>query len=203
MKWQLWLCRGGRLLSKNTSSWGKRTHHCLRDFQVSCIPAHLRPEEKTLVRCLILGWRSGFCRLWHWGRPYPVPTGYGKTMGPLITSLLLLPGKAINKIWIFEAPLYNLIIPRPPSNKSWMNQPLFPSFTSGSTTVLVVPLTSIAEEVKQECIRLGIRAVVGSQVMKLLLFLSKASPSPWHYHYYDLCSLSLESLWPNYRNSRS
>ena len=27
----------------------------LRDFQVSCIPAHLRPEKKTLVRCLILG----------------------------------------------------------------------------------------------------------------------------------------------------
>ena len=107
----------------------------LRDFQVSCIPAHLRPEKKTLVRCLILGWRSGFCRLWHWGRPYPVPTGYGKTMGPLITSLLLPPGKAINKIWIFEAPLYNLIIPRPPSNKSWMNQPRFPSFTSGSTTL--------------------------------------------------------------------
>ena len=25
----------------------------LRDFQVSCIPAHLRPEKKTLVRCLI------------------------------------------------------------------------------------------------------------------------------------------------------
>ena len=27
----------------------------LRDFQVSCIPAHLCPEKKTLVRCLILG----------------------------------------------------------------------------------------------------------------------------------------------------
>ena len=93
-----------------------------------------------------------------------VPMGYGKTMGPLITCLLLPPGKAINKIWIYEAPLYNLIIPRPPSNKCWMNQPRFPSFTSGSTTVLVVPLTSIAEEVKQECIRIGIRAVVGSQV---------------------------------------
>ena len=36
--------------------------------------------------------------------------------------------------------------------------------TPGSTTVLVVPLTSIAEEVHQECQRLGIRAVVGSQV---------------------------------------
>lgn len=31
----------------------------------------------------------------------------------------------------------------------------------------MVPLTSIAEEVKQECIRLGIRAVVGSQVISV------------------------------------
>ena len=49
----------------------------LRDFQVSCIPTHLCPEKKTLVRCLISGWRSGFCRLWHWGRPHPVLRAHG------------------------------------------------------------------------------------------------------------------------------
>ena len=31
----------------------------------------------------------------------------------------------------------------------------------------MVPLTSIAHEVKQECLRLGIRAVVGSQVISV------------------------------------
>ena len=35
----------------------------------------------------------------------------------------------------------------------------------GSTVLLVVPLTSIAEEVERECHRLGIRVVVGGQVI--------------------------------------
>ena len=36
----------------------------------------------------------------------------------------------------------------------------------GSTVLLVVPLTSIAEEVERECHRLGIRVVVGGQVIE-------------------------------------
>ena len=35
----------------------------------------------------------------------------------------------------------------------------------GSTVLLVVPLTSIAEEVERECHRLDIRVVVGGQVI--------------------------------------
>ena len=38
--------------------------------------------------------------------------------------------------------------------------------SSGSTVLLVVPLTSIAEEVERECHRLGIRVVVGGQVIE-------------------------------------
>ena len=47
--------------------------------------------------------------------------------------------------------------------------------SSGSTVLLVVPLTSIAEEVERECHRLGIRVVVGGQVIEHFL-VHKACP---------------------------
>ena len=40
-----------------------------------------------------------------------------------------------------------------------------PTFTAGSITVIVVPLTSIADQLKMECSRLGLSAVVGGEVV--------------------------------------
>ena len=40
-----------------------------------------------------------------------------------------------------------------------------PAFNAGSITVVVVPLTSIGDQLKMECTRLGLSAVVGGQVV--------------------------------------
>ena len=40
-----------------------------------------------------------------------------------------------------------------------------PAFNAGSITVIVVPLTSIGDQLKLECSRLGLSAVVGGQVV--------------------------------------
>ena len=40
-----------------------------------------------------------------------------------------------------------------------------PAFNAGSITVIVVPLTSIGDQLRMECSRLGLSAVVGGQVV--------------------------------------
>ena len=124
-----------------------------------------------------------------------VPTGYGKTMGPLITSLLLPPGKAINKIWKFEAPLDNLIIPRPPSNKSWMNQP------SNTVSVWVQALPQVplqywwypwllllrrSSKSASDSASELLWEVRSLTIWNYCYFCRKpySSPSRWHYHYF-------------------
>ncbi len=68
---------------------------------------------------------------------------------------------------------------------------------------MVVPLTSIADEVKRECSRLGIKAVVGSQVISV-------KSNTTHHLVVELllklnipCSSSLPNSWLRCRSSRS
>ena len=70
-----------------------------------------------------------------------LPTGYGKSLPMLLLSLFLPQGMTIEYTGQVQ-----------------------PMFTAGSITVIVVPLTSIADQLKMECSRLGLSAVVGGEV---------------------------------------
>ena len=71
-----------------------------------------------------------------------LPTGYGKSLPMLLLSLFLPQGMTIDYTGQVQ-----------------------PTFTAGSITVIVVPLTSIADQLKMECSRLGLSAVVGGEVV--------------------------------------
>ena len=71
-----------------------------------------------------------------------LPTGYGKSLPMLLLSLFLPQGMTIDYTGQVQ-----------------------PTFTTGSITVIVVPLTSIADQLKMECSRLGLSAVVGGEVV--------------------------------------
>ena len=71
-----------------------------------------------------------------------LPTGYGKSLPMLMLSLFLPQGTTIEYTGQGQ-----------------------PAFNAGSITVVVVPLTSIGDQLKMECSRLGLSAVVGGQVV--------------------------------------
>ena len=71
-----------------------------------------------------------------------LPTGYGKSLPTLLLSLFLPQGTTIEYTGQGQ-----------------------PAFNAGSITVVVVPLTSIGDQLKMECTRLGLSAVVGGQVV--------------------------------------
>ena len=71
-----------------------------------------------------------------------LPAGYGKSLPMLLLSLFLPQGMTIDYTGQVQ-----------------------PTFTAGSITVIVVPLTSIADQLKMECSRLGLSAVVGGEVV--------------------------------------
>ena len=69
----------------------------------------------------------------------------------LLLSLFLPPGMAIDNTVTDSLKMH-----------IFLSQPCF---TAGSTTVIVVPLTSIGEQLKMECTRLGLSAIIGGQVV--------------------------------------
>ena len=74
-----------------------------------------------------------------------VPTGWGKTLPMLLAALLMPPGDTIP--YFFDDSLDH--------------------FTPGSTTSILVPLTTIALQLKAECDKLGISALLSSEVLKM------------------------------------
>ena len=74
-----------------------------------------------------------------------VPTGWGKTLPMLLAALLMPPGDTIP--YFFDDSLDHC--------------------TPGSTTSILVPLTTIALQLKAECDKLGISALLSSEVLKM------------------------------------
>ena len=64
--------------------------------------------------------------------------------------------------WIFRKGLIGNALPKRVTCTIFCNQP---NVTAGSTTIIVVPLTVIGDQLNMECTRLGLSAVVGGQVV--------------------------------------
>ena len=93
-----------------------------------------------------------------------VPTGYGKSLPMLVAALLLPPGE-------------------PPVDKSAFNDALLiltttvDTFSTGSTTIIIPPLTVIERQLQEDCLKYGIEVLVGSQVGSEF----RASSKPLHH----------------------
>ena len=115
----------------------------LRDFQVASSPRHHIPHNYNMVgqfQADILASAADDEDAFH--ILSCLPTGYGKSLPMLMLSLFLPQGTTIEYTGQGQ-----------------------PAFNAGSITVVVVPLTSIGDQLKMECTRLGLSAVVGGQVV--------------------------------------
>ena len=65
-------------------------------------------------------------------------------------------------IWYIQRGTHWNALPKRLTCTIFFSQPVF---IAGSITVIVVPLTSIGEQLKKECTRLGLSAVLGGQVV--------------------------------------
>ena len=65
-------------------------------------------------------------------------------------------------IWYIQRGTHWNALPKRLTCSIFFSQPVF---IAGSITVIVVPLTSIGEQLKNECTRLGLSAVLGGQVV--------------------------------------
>ena len=79
-----------------------------------------------------------------------VPTGYGKSLPMLVAALLLPPGEPLVDISAF---LWC------PSLRTTVD-----AFNTGSTTIIIPPLTVIERQLQEDSMKYGIKVLVGSQV---------------------------------------
>ena len=117
----------------------------LRDFQVASTPAHHIPHKSQhrQFQADIIASAADDEDAFH--ILSCLPTGYGKSLPMLLLSLFLPQGMTIEY-----------------THYTGQGQP---AFNAGSITVIVVPLTSIGDQLRMECSRLGLSAVVGGQVV--------------------------------------
>ena len=85
-----------------------------------------------------------------------LPTGMGKTLPMIVASCLLPPGE----LSLFSMKRNESCLSMPRRNLLSLLQIIF----QGSTTMIIVPLTTIKQQLEEDCTRLGISFLVGDQV---------------------------------------
>ena len=85
-----------------------------------------------------------------------LPTGMGKTLPMIVASCLLPPGE----LSLFSMKRNESCLSMPRRNLLSLLQIIF----QGSTTMIIVPLTTIKQQLEDDCTRLGISFLVGDQV---------------------------------------
>ena len=85
-----------------------------------------------------------------------LPTGMGKTLPMIVASCFLPPGV----LSFFSMKRSESCLSLPHRNLLSLLQIIF----QGSTTMIIVPLTTIMQQLEEDCTRLGISFLVGDQV---------------------------------------
>ena len=85
-----------------------------------------------------------------------LPTGMGKTLPMIVANCLLPPGE----LSLFSMKRNESCLSMPRRNLLSLLQIIF----QGSTTMIIVPLTTIKQQLEDDCTRLGISFLVGDQV---------------------------------------
>ena len=106
-----------------------------------------------------------------------VPTGYGKSLPMLVAALLLPPGEPAScwQICLNDALL--------------ILTTTVDTFSTGSTTIIIPPLTVIERQLQEDCLKYGIEVLVGSQVCSEF----RASSKPLHH--LQLCVKLCHVYW--------
>ena len=106
-----------------------------------------------------------------------VPTGYGKSLPMLVAALLLPPGEPAScwQICLNDALL--------------ILTTTVDTFSTGSTTIIIPPLTVIERQLQEDCLKYGIEVLVGSQVGSEF----RASSKPLHH--LQLCVKLCHVYW--------